>query len=143
MKNINWIGRKARGKSCIDCDVLISVTSNGTDKSGRRRFHLCIRFTEDAAKKVSQPHGFIRYGRYAEDGVNRCYFMSCRPDEGLKLCRGTNMYTAQSQSDDASERYFWVQHSGGYNLLYDREESCHYVDLDCPIFKTKKGGEAS
>lgn len=145
MKNINWIGRRTSGGS-LNTDVLISVNAGGVQSNGVRRYRLSFRFTDDGAKKISQPSGVIRFGLFEEDDACRVYFAPCGPGEGLKLSKGKNTYVVSSCFDNDSDRFFWGQRTGGYNLFYDREEKLYYVDLNAPVFKAngkKKGGAAS
>ena len=144
MKKINWIGRRTSGGS-VDTDVLISVNASGNTAKGNRRYRLSFRFTEDGAKKISRPNGVIRFGLYEEDKLCRAYFAPCDPGEGLKLSKGQNTYIVSASFNNDSDRFFWAQHTGGYNLLYDREEELYYVDLNAPVFNTasRRGGAAS
>lgn len=109
---MNWITKTRQRMSSSNCDVSVTKAKTGA---------LVITFKNNSYNKITST-GFIIAG--FDDNKNRLYFGSSNRYEGFKLTSFSNNNSKCSFKFKCDLQF----EIGDYNLEYDKEILCYYID---------------
>lgn len=125
---LNW-NKYSKNYTRRNYDSDCSIRINGGDRSSSSS--LVFRFYNGSEKKFNNGSEYVLFTTNEEG--DRVYFASSDSINGYKLF-DTNKSAAQSKT---LQRKFssaaikvWIPRVGDYNILYDKEEKCYYIDLN-------------
>lgn len=111
---MEWITKKHNNTRHYDCDVAVTLVTNGKSKV------MHLGFYDNSQLKITSTEHII-YALTAD----RMYFKSADSTIGLKLCQKTKKSAARIKINRRFDK--WI---GEYNLLFDNKEGCWYIDLN-------------
>ena len=123
---------KSRTRRCgvDEKDVVLRVNKAGLLASGKQRYCVVLRFTENAQKKASN-NEYVAIE--LDDDQNRLYFITSTASDGFKMThagQNSRFRCISITVDDVDE---WRSLIGDYDMKKDVNENAYYIDLpNCP-----------
>lgn len=121
------IKKRGAGRSAAKRkEVALRINKSGKTASGKPRYVVAIRFTNESYKKASST-GFVIPEVDFEEG--KLYFTSGTEKEGYKLVASGRNSTFKSITFSIDEPIIWKPYISDYDLLKDTESQDYYIDF--------------